>query len=147
MGQLLASQQSGTFPRSPSESAVHSKTDADDRTAQKKIASAFLNSKTSIESLRRNNLLYCRRSVHDGVNSRPFPDLATLPSAISLTILSHLNETDLCLAACVNEQWRQLADDDLLWLSLVRVSFVFQFIGGLDNMVFVSDSANLRGAT
>ena len=53
-----------------------------------------------------------------------FPDLARLPAQVSLSILSHLNETELCLAACVNEQWRQLADDDLLWLSLVVLPII-----------------------
>ena len=123
MGQLLASQQSGTFPRSPfctaDASLDEGRNDPRDQATQKTIANAFLNSKTSIESLRRNNLSYCAANMYGRINATPFPDLAKLPSAISLTILSHLNETDLCLAACVNEQWRQLADDDLLWLSLV----------------------------
>ena len=41
-----------------------------------------------------------------------FPDLSQLPPEISLTVLSHLNATDLCLAACV---WQQLGNDEILW--------------------------------
>lgn len=44
-----------------------------------------------------------------------FPDLAILPPELSLNVLSHLNATDLCLAACV---WRELAQDEVLWQSL-----------------------------
>ncbi|XP_013417653.1 F-box only protein 8 [Lingula anatina] len=44
-----------------------------------------------------------------------FPDLNLLPPEISLSVLSHLNATDLCLAACV---WQSLANDDILWMSL-----------------------------
>lgn len=46
-----------------------------------------------------------------------FPDLAVLPPEISLYVLSHLNATDLCLAACV---WGELAQDEILWQSLCR---------------------------
>ncbi|XP_063726618.1 F-box only protein 8-like [Symsagittifera roscoffensis] len=59
-----------------------------------------------------------------------FPDLARLPAQVSLSILSHLNETELCLAACVNEQWRQLADDDLLWLSLCKSCWGYTSVYG-----------------
>lgn len=41
-----------------------------------------------------------------------FPNLATLPPEMAQFVLSHLNATDLCLAACV---WNQLGNDDLLW--------------------------------
>lgn len=52
-----------------------------------------------------------------GMNSMAegFPDLATWPPELSLTVLSHLNATDLCLASCV---WRELAQDEVLWQSL-----------------------------
>lgn len=46
-----------------------------------------------------------------------FPDLAALPPEISLYVLSHLNATDLCLAACV---WGELAQDQILWQSLCQ---------------------------
>lgn len=46
-----------------------------------------------------------------------FPDLAQLPPEISLLVLSNLNATDLCLAACV---WQDLGNDDILWHSLCR---------------------------
>lgn len=36
-----------------------------------------------------------------------------LPLELSLTVLSHLNATDLCLAGCV---WNDLACDELLWM-------------------------------
>lgn len=41
-----------------------------------------------------------------------FPDLSQLPPEISLLVLSHLNATDLCLAACV---WDNLGNDEFLW--------------------------------
>lgn len=49
-----------------------------------------------------------------------FPDLSRLPPELSLAILSHLNATDLCLAACV---WKQLGNDEILWQSLCRNSW------------------------
>lgn len=48
-----------------------------------------------------------------------FPDLNELPPELAILILSNLNATDLCLAMCVNDFWRQLAMDDLLWQGLV----------------------------
>ena len=46
------------------------------------------------------------------------PDLiADLPPEIALTVLSNLNATDLCLAACV---WQKLATDEILWQGLCR---------------------------
>lgn len=47
-----------------------------------------------------------------------FPDLHELPPELALLILSNLNATDLCLAMCVNDFWRQLALDDMLWQGL-----------------------------
>jgi len=41
-----------------------------------------------------------------------FPDLYTLPPEIGLLVLSNLNATDLCLAACV---WEKLGNDEVLW--------------------------------
>lgn len=55
-------------------------------------------------------------SVVMGVTSK-FPDLAELPPELSLAVLSHLNATDLCLAACV---WHGLAEDDILWHGLCK---------------------------
>ncbi|KAG8453821.1 hypothetical protein GDO86_000445 [Hymenochirus boettgeri] len=46
-----------------------------------------------------------------------FINLEMLPPELSLTILSYLNATDLCLASCV---WQDLANDDLLWQGLCR---------------------------
>ncbi|CAG5118187.1 unnamed protein product [Candidula unifasciata] len=63
------------------------------------------------------------RGVSDRENDRQsqlsnrFPDLAELPPEIGLEVLSHLDATDLCLAACV---WSHLANDELLWQSLCR---------------------------
>lgn len=50
---------------------------------------------------------------------RYFPNLATLPPEMAQFVLSYLNATDLCLAACV---WEQLGNDDLLWQGYVIVS-------------------------
>jgi F-box protein 8 len=44
-----------------------------------------------------------------------FPDLVTLPPELAVQVLSHLDATDLCLAACVNEGWCSLANVELLW--------------------------------
>ena len=49
-----------------------------------------------------------------------FPDLSQLPPELGLTVLSYLNPTDLCLAACV---WDQLANDELLWQRWVSSLF------------------------
>ncbi|TRY73272.1 hypothetical protein TCAL_01931 [Tigriopus californicus] len=46
-----------------------------------------------------------------------FPDLSHLPPEVALKVLSHLNATDLCLAACV---WQQLATDEILWQGLCK---------------------------
>lgn len=50
---------------------------------------------------------------NDGAIANRFPDLAKLPPEISMAILSHLDATDLCLAACV---WNNLANDEVLWM-------------------------------
>jgi len=50
-------------------------------------------------------------------NDSKFHDLSNLPPELALTILSHLDATDLCLAACV---WQQLATDNILWHGLCR---------------------------
>lgn len=46
-----------------------------------------------------------------------FPDLSNFPPEVAVSVLSHLNATDLCLAACV---WKHLADNELLWQSLAK---------------------------
>ena len=48
----------------------------------------------------------------DQQNTATFPDLRELPPELTLNVLSNLNATDLCLAACV---WSDFADDDILW--------------------------------
>lgn len=53
---------------------------------------------------------------------RSFPNLATLPPEVAQFVLSHLNATDLCLAACV---WNQLGNDDLLWQGLCKTNWGF----------------------
>ncbi len=47
--------------------------------------------------------------------SKVLPDLNEWPPELSLTVLKHLNATDLCLASCV---WTELAKDEVLWHSL-----------------------------
>ncbi|XP_076446767.1 F-box only protein 8-like [Babylonia areolata] len=59
-------------------------------------------------------------SLRDHNGSHRFPDLLELPPELGLTVLSYLNPTDLCLAACV---WEQLANDELLWQGLCRNSW------------------------
>uniref|UniRef100_T1IQX0 SEC7 domain-containing protein n=1 Tax=Strigamia maritima TaxID=126957 RepID=T1IQX0_STRMM len=49
--------------------------------------------------------------------AQKFRDLSELPPELGLAVLSHLNATDLCLAACV---WQELADDNLLWQGLCK---------------------------
>ncbi|XP_060563913.1 F-box only protein 8-like [Ruditapes philippinarum] len=49
-----------------------------------------------------------------------FPDLSALPPELSLLVLSNLNATDLCLAACV---WDKLGNDEILWQSLCKSSW------------------------
>lgn len=45
-----------------------------------------------------------------------FPDLDNLPPEVAVAVLSNLNATDLCLAACV---WDHLANNNLLWMRYV----------------------------
>lgn len=57
-------------------------------------------------------------SRHDSMTvASRFPDLGNLPPELAISILSHLNATDLCLAACV---WSSLANDEILWQGLCR---------------------------
>lgn len=49
-----------------------------------------------------------------------FLDLSKFPPEIGLSVLSHLNATDLCLAACV---WDNLANDEILWMGLCKDSW------------------------
>ncbi|TLS30692.1 hypothetical protein PpBr36_02567 [Pyricularia pennisetigena] len=52
------------------------------------------------------------REVHEQLKI----DLVTaLPAEISFKILCYLDTVSLCKAAQVSRQWRQLADDDLVW--------------------------------
>lgn len=53
------------------------------------------------------------------------PNLSLLPPELSLQVLSHLNATDLCLAACV---WQQLASDEILWSGLCRSTWQYASI-------------------
>ena len=41
--------------------------------------------------------------------------MANLPPELAVQVLSHLDATDLCLAACVNDMWSDLANVDQLW--------------------------------
>jgi len=50
--------------------------------------------------------------THREVMLKQFPDLSHLPPELGLLVLSHLNATDLCLAACV---WQNLGNDEILW--------------------------------
>lgn len=57
-----------------------------------------------------------RRSRHSPHQLKSFPDLSNFPPEVAVSVLSHLNATDLCLAACV---WKHLADNELLWQRFV----------------------------
>lgn len=59
-----------------------------------------------------------------GFNGR-IPNLSDLPPELSIQVLSHLNATDLCLAACV---WQQLATDEILWSGLCRSTWQYASI-------------------
>lgn len=61
---------------------------------------------------------------------RNFPDLSRLPPEIALTVLSNLNATDLCLAACV---WQQLASDEILWEGLCKEEWPETSVYHLEN--------------
>nr|XP_054755128.1 F-box only protein 8-like [Lytechinus pictus] len=52
-----------------------------------------------------------------------FPDIVSLPPEIALMVLSNLNATDLCLAMTVNDFWRELASDEMLWQGLCRATW------------------------
>jgi len=58
----------------------------------------------------------CARLEKSKAIAKTFPDLQNLPPELGLAVLSHLNATDLCLAACV---WDGLANDELLWMGFV----------------------------
>ncbi|CAB1327226.1 unnamed protein product [Coregonus sp. 'balchen'] len=58
-------------------------------------------------------LLRARR----GKAQQGFIDLEMLPPELSITILSYLNATDLCLASCV---WQDLGHDEYLWQGLCK---------------------------
>lgn len=66
-----------------------------------------------------------------------FPDLSELPPELGLAVLSYLNPTDLCLAACV---WEHLANDELLWQSLCRSSWgsvsIYSRINSVHDMTY-----------
>lgn len=53
----------------------------------------------------------------EGKQVTRFPDLSSIPPELALSILSHLNATDLCLAACV---WQHLGNDEMLWQQQCR---------------------------
>jgi len=54
-----------------------------------------------------------------------FPDLSNLPPELAIQVLKNLNATDLCLAACV---WQQFATDNILWLGLCREQWQYTTI-------------------
>eukprot|EP00731_Ephydatia_muelleri_P031091 Em0022g605a len=65
----------------------------------------------------------CNNHRSDNPTSCKFeslPDLANLPPELAVQVLSHLDATDLCLAACVNELWSDLANVDQLWKGLCQ---------------------------
>ncbi|XP_026116358.1 F-box only protein 8-like isoform X1 [Carassius auratus] len=55
--------------------------------------------------------------VRKGREEQGFIDLEMLPPELSITILSYLNATDLCLASCV---WQDLGNDEYLWQGLCK---------------------------
>ena len=57
-----------------------------------------------------------RRSRNSPHQLKSFPDLSNFPPEVAVSVLSHLNATDLCLAACV---WKHFADNELLWQRFV----------------------------
>lgn len=59
------------------------------------------------------SIVHRRRTVQ----LESFPDLSQFPPEVAVSVLSHLNATDLCLAACV---WQNLANNELLWQSLAK---------------------------
>ena len=90
---------------------------------------------------------YHGRSTHQEVMLKQFPDLSHLPPELGLLVLSHLNATDLCLAACV---WQNLGNDEILWhryiwlyftllLACAPVVFSFHFVIGCTSAHFFSE--------
>ncbi|KAM8940119.1 F-box only protein 8 [Pelodytes ibericus] len=61
--------------------------------------------------------LYHLLKARKAKDEQGFINLERLPPELSLTILSYLNATDLCLASCV---WQDLANDELLWQGLCK---------------------------
>lgn len=60
--------------------------------------------------------------VRRGKEEQGFIDLEMLPPELSITILSYLNATDLCLASCV---WQDLGNDEYLWQgSVMRLASI-----------------------
>lgn len=57
----------------------------------------------------------CSSRITDSSTIPDPPDLAKLPPEVAVQVLSHLDATDLCLAACVNEFWCSLANVEILW--------------------------------
>ncbi|EDO47087.1 predicted protein [Nematostella vectensis] len=57
---------------------------------------------------------------HGAKFPQSFTDLDNLPPELAMAVLSNLNATDLCLAACV---WDHLANNNLLWMSLCRTTW------------------------
>ncbi|XP_002733537.1 F-box only protein 8-like [Saccoglossus kowalevskii] len=62
------------------------------------------------------------RSIFEEFECR-FPDICDLPPELALIVLSNLNATELCLAACVNQFWASLAKDEMLWEGLCRATW------------------------
>jgi len=46
--------------------------------------------------------------------------IAALPSEISYKILSYLDAISLCKAAQVSRKWREMADDDIVWMKICQ---------------------------
>ncbi|XP_039606014.1 F-box only protein 8 [Polypterus senegalus] len=61
--------------------------------------------------------LYQLLKARKAKEEQSFIDLERLPPELSITILSYLNATDLCLASCV---WQDLGNDEYLWQGLCK---------------------------
>src|SRR5579871_3550719 len=46
--------------------------------------------------------------------------IAALPSEIAYKILSYLDAISLCKAAQVSRKWREMADDDIVWMKICQ---------------------------
>src|SRR5271169_6604237 len=46
--------------------------------------------------------------------------ISALPSEISYKILSYLDAISLCKAAQVSRKWREMADDDIVWMKICQ---------------------------